>query len=123
MRAAQTRVLIRFLSSTSTFPQVAPPRSDHLKVSLSTMNLFHYDRPMHHAQHYMGFTDDLDARTSRHLIGSGGRLPVVFSELGISFTIAGTWEGDRTLERKLKRRKNGRKLCPICKRSRHGKLR
>ena len=26
--------------------------------------LLHYDRPLHHAQHYLGFTDDLDARSS-----------------------------------------------------------
>jgi hypothetical protein len=31
--------------------------------------------------------------------------------------------GDRTLERKLKRRKNGRKLCPICLKEKHGRLR
>jgi predicted GIY-YIG superfamily endonuclease len=52
--------------------------------------LLHYDRPLHHAQHYLGFTDNLDARTLRHLNGFGGRLPAVFSELGISFTIART---------------------------------
>jgi hypothetical protein len=28
MRAAQTRVLIRFLSFTNAFPEVAPPRRD-----------------------------------------------------------------------------------------------
>ncbi len=56
--------------------------------------LLHYDPPLHHAQHYLAFTDDLDARTARHLTGFGGRLPAVFSELGISFTIARTWEGD-----------------------------
>lgn len=85
--------------------------------------LLHYDRPLHHAQHYLGFTDDLDARTARHLNGFGGWLPAVFSELGISFTIARTWDGDRNLERKLKRRKNGRKLCPICLKEKHGGVR
>ena len=82
--------------------------------------LLHYDRPLHHAQHYLGFTDDLDARTARHLNGFGGRLPPVFSELGISFRIARTWDGDRKLERKLKNRKNGRKLCPICLNEKNG---
>ncbi len=85
--------------------------------------LLHYDRPQHHAQHYLGFTDDLDARTVRHLNGFRGRLPAVFSELGISFTIARNWEGDRKLERKLKKRKNGRKLCPICLKEKHGGVR
>jgi len=69
--------------------------------------------PLHHAQHYLGFTDDLDARTARHLNGFGGPHAAVFSELGISFTIARTWNSDWKLERKLKNRKNGRKLCPI----------
>lgn len=81
--------------------------------------LLHYDRPLHHAQHYLGFTDDLDASTARHLNGFGGRLPTVFSELGVSFTIARTRDGDRKLERKLKKRKNGRKLCPICVKQKH----
>jgi hypothetical protein len=40
----------------------------------------------------------------------------------VSFTIARTWDGERVLERKLKKRKNGRKLCPICLKERHGKL-
>ena len=84
--------------------------------------LLHYDRPLHHAQHYLGFTDDLEARTARHLNGFGGRLPAVFSELGISFTIARTWDGDRALERKLKKRKNSRKLCPICLKANRGRL-
>ena len=54
MQAAQTRVLIRFLSSTNMFPEVAPPRSDHLKGSLGTMIYsLHYDKPQHHVQHYM----------------------------------------------------------------------
>ncbi len=74
--------------------------------------LLHYDRPLHHAQHYLGFTDDLDARTSRHLNGFRGRLPAVFSELGISFTIARTWDGGRKLERKLKSARTGANSAP-----------
>jgi hypothetical protein len=36
--------------------------------------LQHYHRPLRHAHHYLGFTDDLDARTARHPTGFGGRL-------------------------------------------------
>jgi len=34
---------------------------------------------------------------------------------GIELILARTWAGDRKLERKLKRRKEGPRLCPICR--------
>jgi hypothetical protein len=34
---------------------------------------------------------------------------------GIGFQIVRTWPGSRSFERKLKNRKNARKLCPICR--------
>lgn len=34
---------------------------------------------------------------------------------GIGWTLARTWDGDRNLERRLKNRHNGPKLCPICR--------
>jgi len=35
-------------------------------------------------------------------------------ERGITWRCVRTWQGDRKLERKLKRRKEGPALCPIC---------
>jgi predicted GIY-YIG superfamily endonuclease len=50
--------------------------------------LLRYDRPLHHAPHYLGFTDDLEARTARHLTGFGSRLPAVFLNSEYRSTIA-----------------------------------
>jgi hypothetical protein len=77
--------------------------------------LLHYDRPLHHAQHYLGSCDD-PQRIQDHGNGtSRARLPEVFFQLGVKFVVAQTWEGGRTDERKLKNRKNARVLCPICR--------
>jgi hypothetical protein len=77
--------------------------------------LLHYDRPLHHAQHYLGSCDD-PQRIQHHGNGtSRARLPQVFCQLGVQFVVARTWEGGRTGERKLKNQKNARVLCPICR--------
>lgn len=77
--------------------------------------LLHYDRPLHHAQHYLGSCDD-PQRIQDHGNGtSRARLPQVFCQLGVEFVVARTWEGGRTGERKLKNQKNARVLCPICR--------
>jgi len=77
--------------------------------------LLHYDRPLHHAQHYLGSCDD-PQRIQDHGNGtSRARLPEVFCQLGVQFVVARTWEGGRTDERKLKNQKNARVLCPICR--------
>lgn len=83
--------------------------------------LLHYKTPISHSQHYLGSTDNLDRRLHEHSNGSGkARLPQVFNELGIEFEVSRLWECEivkeaRALERQLKRRKNGRKLCPTCR--------
>jgi predicted GIY-YIG superfamily endonuclease len=76
--------------------------------------LIHFDRPYHHARHYMGWTADLENRLDAHAGGNGARLMQVVAEAGIGWRLARTWRGDRTLERRLKRRHNGPRLCPIC---------
>lgn len=69
-----------------------------------------------HARHYIGWTDNLEARIARHRKGQGARLIEVITKAGIGFDIARTWpNGDRTFERRLKNRKNAARLCPICK--------
>lgn len=40
---------------------------------------------------------------------------------GIKWKVVKTWESDsRNMEIQLKRRKNNRKLCPICNRGKNG---
>lgn len=84
-----------------------------------TCYLIHFDKPIsskHTAQHYLGWTNDLEERLKEHYNGNGSRLCKVAKERNISFRLVRIWEGDRQLERKLKRQKNGKKLCPICNR-------
>lgn len=74
------------------------------------------DQPHHTAQHYLGYGESV-ARILEQRAGSrhAARLCQVAKERGIDFVVARIWEeGDRTLERKLKNRKNAPRLCPIC---------
>ncbi|MCI0390329.1 MAG: endonuclease [Acidobacteria bacterium] len=76
--------------------------------------LIHFDQAYKQARHYMGFTDDLEARLERHRAGNGARLMEVITAAGITWRVARTWQGDRKLERRLKRRKSAPTFCPIC---------
>ena len=78
-----------------------------------TVYLLHFDRPYHHARHYIGFATDLDRRMEEHRAGRGARLMAVIASAGIGFVVARTWPGDRKLERRLKNY-HGPRLCPIC---------
>lgn len=74
-----------------------------------------------HASHYLGYTPDarpghMNSRLVKHLCGRGARITRAVVQAGGSFL----WvpldpKGDRKLERKLKNRRNHRRLCPICK--------
>lgn len=78
--------------------------------------LLHFDSPIGgRASHYLGYAKNVNARVSHHREGTGARLTQVANERNINFEIARIWEnGDRTLERKLKNRKNAKQLCPKC---------
>ena len=80
-----------------------------------TVYLLHFDTPLAHAQHYVGYAEDMEARIERHRKGNGARLVAVFAEKGIGFTVARTWSGDRTEERRIKNMKMAPRLCPICR--------
>src|SRR5262245_46132951 len=83
-----------------------------------TVYLLHFDRPIadgRPARHYLGWTKYLPARALAHLRGRGARLTQIAAERNISFVIARTWPGNRAFERKLKNRKEGPRLCPICR--------
>lgn len=83
-------------------------------MKTSTVYLLHFDTPIHHAQHYLGSCNDLSKRIARHRKGHGARLTQVCVERGISFEVVRIWDGGKVMELKLKSKKNGRKLCPIC---------
>lgn len=86
--------------------------------------LIHFERPYHHARHYLGFTTSLEKRLDQHRFGkAGSHLMRVINEAGIGFACVRTWERDpwsgedasRTLERRLKNQKMSPRLCPVCK--------
>jgi hypothetical protein len=84
-----------------------------------TIYLLHFEKPYHHARHYLGWTEanSLDDRLHHHRNGNkeGSKLMAAVSKAGIGFTIARLWAGTRHDERKLKNQKNASKqLCPIC---------
>ncbi len=94
---------------------------------MGTVYLIHFDRPIGdlsnprgQARHYLGYTENLEARLEAHRSGNGSRLMEVIAEARISWTVARTWEGGRSLERKLKNQHNGPRLCPICCSARKG---
>lgn len=79
--------------------------------------LLHFSRPIssaHTTQHYIGWAQRLESRLAHHQAGTGARLTAVAVARGITWEVARTWEGDRTLERRLKRRHEGPRLCPLC---------
>lgn len=81
--------------------------------------LVHFDRPIspnHTCMHYIGYAENVEKRVEYHRKGkSKVRLFEVAKERGIGFVVSRVWEeGDKAFERKLKNRKNHKKLCPIC---------
>jgi hypothetical protein len=36
---------------------------------MSTIYLLHFDKPLHHAKHYLSLADDLEAMLARHTAG------------------------------------------------------
>jgi hypothetical protein len=77
--------------------------------------LLHFALPYRHARHYLGSTMRLGARLVAHLSGRGSPLVAAVVAAGIDVTVARTWDGGRGAERLLKRRKNNRRLCPVCR--------
>lgn len=83
-----------------------------------TVYLLHFERPIspnHTAQHYVGTAKMLACRLDMHKVRPDARLLQVAKERGIGFALARTWRGGRIEERKIKNRKEGPRLCPICK--------
>lgn len=78
--------------------------------------LIHFKTNLSHARHYIGFCEeDPKERLETHRAGHGARILQVANERGIEYEIARVWKGkDRKFERKLKNRKDAKRLCPVC---------
>ena len=81
-----------------------------------TVYLLHFERPVYgNSQHYVGFTTDLARRVAMHKSGHGARITSIAVRKGISWELAYVWEdGDKPLERYLKKSGRARKFCKIC---------
>lgn len=67
------------------------------------------------ARHYIGFSEDIEARLEEHRRGNGSAFMAAVSQRGIEWTLARVWPGQgRDWERHLKRQKHAARLCPIC---------
>lgn len=80
--------------------------------------VLHFDSPLHHARHYVGWTKSgrtLKARIERHQNCQGAKIMKACVLNGITFTLARVFKkGDRNFERKLKKTHNTKQYCPIC---------
>ena len=78
--------------------------------------LIHFERPLHHARHYIGYCADgtLEVRLIRHRAGRGARLLAALRARGIGWRVVRVFEGDRAFERQLKSWSHARRLCPVC---------
>jgi len=85
---------------------------------MGTVYLIHFSQPHRHARHYLGYADDLERRIRHHRDGSGARLMQVVTQAGISWDVVRTWDGDRSVEKQLKRWHSGADLCPVCQQAR-----
>lgn len=83
---------------------------------LGTVYLIHFERPFHHAQHYLGWSENVAERFTEHQTGTkGSRLLLAVRQAGIRFTIVRTWpDTDRHFERKLHNARHNKRLCPVC---------
>jgi predicted GIY-YIG superfamily endonuclease len=78
--------------------------------------LLHFDPPLHHARHYLGWASDIDKRLARHMSGKGARLVKAVIEAGCRVELVAVWEGaSRDEERRMKNSNAvGKRYCPIC---------
>lgn len=105
---------------------------------MGTIYLLHFSQKYKRVQHYVGYAEsDLAARLDEHAntrwiryttpiiddaghvkagekTGQGALLLGVINSLGITFQLARTWTGGRSLERYIKSRKAAPRFCPIC---------
>lgn len=78
--------------------------------------LLHFDKKYKHAQHYLGWTTDLEKRLREHRSGNHERcvLTATIHWHGIGWRLVRLWNGPLSFEKVLKKRKNNPQLCPIC---------
>lgn len=80
-----------------------------------TIYLIHFDQPFGHAQHYLGWARDVEARIAHHRNGSGANLLRHVNEAGITWQVVRTWPNmTKNDERRMKIGSHAPQYCPIC---------
>lgn len=82
--------------------------------------LIHFDKPYHHARHYVGSTVDVPKRLARHRRSDGANLLRVLNKAGIGYRVVRVWLDGGEREQILKRVGHNARYCPICRRNSHG---
>ena len=106
---------VRFLVP---FPQYEFSLPQDRPLSGNKVYLIHLDKPLKHARHYLGFSEDLFKRLQKHRTGQGAAFMKAIEKHCISWHVSRIWEGDRTFERVLKDQHNASHLCPTCRQER-----
>src|SRR5437868_7287179 len=88
--------------------------------TMGEVYLFHFNAPLGNlsnpraqARHYLGFTDDLDARIKKQLAGKGAKLVAAALRQGLIFELY-HWPAPLATEKLIKRRKETHVFCPAC---------
>lgn len=77
--------------------------------------LLHFDTPLKHARHYLGWSIDVESRLKHHLKGTGAKIVAAAVRAGIKVSLVRQWvDKDRNFERQLKNQNNSPRLCPVC---------
>jgi predicted GIY-YIG superfamily endonuclease len=85
--------------------------------------LLHFDRKIHGAQHYLGYSVHITRRLRQHLHGAGARLVRQALRAGITVELVRVWTtDDRKQERALKKTRTPKSYCPKCRRTSGGKI-
>jgi len=73
-------------------------------TSMPYVYLIHFDKPLGHARHYVGYSANLTNRWLRHNQSSGSALLRACNQRGIKYHIARVWlDVEQSLERKIKK--------------------
>lgn len=80
-----------------------------------TIYLLHFDRPLAHARHYIGWTEDLERRLEKHARDGGAAIVRAAINEGIGIVLAATFVGTKRDEGRLKDRGGARRICPVCR--------
>jgi hypothetical protein len=78
--------------------------------------LIHFDRPLHHARHYLGYCADgtMEVRLIRHRAGRGARILAALRRVDIGWRVVRVFDGDYRFERRLKSLHKIWHYCPVC---------